>query len=61
MSPPLSGYRVLEVGSTVAGPFCGRRLADFGAEVMSPERIEALAAAGIIVCGHRRGESPLAG
>jgi hypothetical protein len=26
---------------------------------MSPERIDALAAAGIIVCGHRRRESPL--
>lgn len=28
----LAGYRVLEMGSTVAGPFCGRLLADFGAE-----------------------------
>ena len=28
---PLAGLRVLELGSTVAGPFCGRLFADFGA------------------------------
>ncbi len=37
---PLSGYRVLELGSTVAGPFCGRLMADFGAEVIKVEPIE---------------------
>ena len=34
---PLPGYRVLEIGSTIAGPFCGRLLADFGAEVIKVE------------------------
>jgi crotonobetainyl-CoA:carnitine CoA-transferase CaiB-like acyl-CoA transferase len=37
---PLSGVRVLEMGSTVAGPFCGRLLADFGAEVIKIETAE---------------------
>ena len=34
---PLAGLRVMEMGSTVAGPFCGRLLADFGAEVVKIE------------------------
>ena len=37
---PLAGMRVLEMGSTVAGPFCGRLLADFGAEVIKIEPAE---------------------
>ena len=37
---PLAGYRVIELGSTVAGPFCGRLLADFGAEVIKVETAE---------------------
>ena len=37
---PLAGYRVLELGSTVAGPFCGRLFADFGAEVIKIEPLE---------------------
>lgn len=37
---PLTGIKVLELGSTVAGPFCGRLLADFGAEVMKVEPAE---------------------
>jgi crotonobetainyl-CoA:carnitine CoA-transferase CaiB-like acyl-CoA transferase len=34
---PLDGVTVLELGSTVAGPFCGRLLADFGARVVKVE------------------------
>ena len=34
---PLFGYRVLELGSTIAGPFCARLLGDFGAEVIKVE------------------------
>lgn len=37
---PLTKYRVLELGSTVAGPFCGRLFADFGAEVIKVEMPE---------------------
>ena len=36
-SGPLSDYRVLELGSTAAGPFCARLLADFGAQVVKIE------------------------
>lgn len=39
-SGPLVGYRVLELGSTAAGPFCARLLADFGAEVVKIEAAE---------------------
>jgi crotonobetainyl-CoA:carnitine CoA-transferase CaiB-like acyl-CoA transferase len=37
---PLAGVRVLELGSSVAGPFCGRLFADFGAEVIKVEVAE---------------------
>lgn len=34
---PLDGVRVVEMGSLLAGPFCGQLLADFGAEVIKVE------------------------
>ena len=34
---PLARFRVLELGSTISGPFCGRLLADFGAQVIKVE------------------------
>ena len=43
--PPLAGVRVIELGSLIAGPFAGRLLADFGAEVIkveSPDRPDPL-------------------
>jgi succinyl-CoA---D-citramalate CoA-transferase len=39
---PLAGLRVIEMGSLIAGPFAGRLLADFGAEVIKIEAPGAL-------------------
>jgi formyl-CoA transferase len=36
-SSPLRGIKVLELGQLIAGPFCGRLLAEFGAEVIKIE------------------------
>jgi formyl-CoA transferase len=37
LSAPLAGVKVLELGSLIAGPFCAKTLADFGAEVIKIE------------------------
>ncbi len=37
---PLWGLRVLELGTLIAGPFAGRLLADFGADVVKVEQPE---------------------
>lgn len=53
---PLAGYRVLELGSTIAGPFCGRLLADFGAEVI---KVEMLDGDSVRSMGKRKGKTEL--
>ncbi len=35
--PVLSGIRVIELGQLIAGPFCGKILGEFGAEVIKVE------------------------
>ena len=35
---PLSGFRIIEIGSIGPGPFCGMLLADMGADVLRIER-----------------------
>ena len=37
---PLTGYTVLELCSTIAGPVCARLFADFGADVIKVEPAE---------------------
>lgn len=37
MTRPLDGIRVLELGQLIAGPFAGRMLAEFGADVLKVE------------------------
>jgi crotonobetainyl-CoA:carnitine CoA-transferase CaiB-like acyl-CoA transferase len=49
-SGPLMGLRAIELGSTVAGPFCARLLADFGCDVIKVEQIEGDAVRSL---GHR--------
>ena len=50
----LAPFRVLELGSTIAAPFCGRLLADFGAEVIKVEDLsgDPLRSLGRSVNGH---------
>lgn len=38
MTLPLSGVRVIELGSFIAGPFCATQLADLGADVVKVEQ-----------------------
>jgi len=55
---PLAGLRTIELGSTVAGPFCARLLADFGADVIKVEQPEGDAVRSM---GRRRDDHSLYG
>ena len=37
MPGPLSNLKVVELGTLIAGPYCARLLAEFGAEVVKVE------------------------
>ena len=52
----MDGVKVLELGTTIAGPFCARLLADFGAEVI---KVEPLDGDPIRVSGKRADGKPL--
>jgi len=54
VSGALEGLLVVELGSTIAGPFCARLLADFGARVIKVEdpRGDTLRSMGAQVQGH---------
>ena len=53
---PLTGLRVVEICSTIAGPACTRLLADFGAEVI---KIESIAGDGVREMGKHVGDVSL--
>ena len=71
----LAGLRVVEMGQLIAGPFAGKTLGEFGADVIKieapgsgdlawrggvPER-DASAVGGIDLCGAKRGRSAVYG
>ncbi len=57
---PLDGFRVIDLSEGIAGPFCAKVLADFGADVVKVERPEGIRRVGWDRSPHPDATTPVA-